>query len=182
MVYIFLANGFEEIEALTVVDLLRRAQIDIKMVSIDGNETVTSSHSVTVKSDMSIADVNWDAADMLVLPGGMPGTNNLAECDELMSHVKDFAVGGKYIAAICAAPALTFGESGLLNGKKATCYPGMEEHMHGACAVTDEVVADGNVITSRGMGTAIPFGLKIIETLKGEAVSKQIGDAIVYRQ
>lgn len=180
MVYLFLAEGFEEIEALTVVDLLRRVSIDIKTVSVSGEKMVSGAHGIAVNADISISDVNWSDANMLVLPGGMPGTKNLAACDVLMENVKGFAANGKYIAAICAAPALTFGAAGLLNGKKATCYPGMESHMTGAQCSLDDVVVDGNIITSRGMGTAIAFALKIVELLTDKETADKLGTAIVH--
>lgn len=182
MVYVFLANGFEMVEALTPVDVMRRAGIEVATVSITDEKIVESSHKVGIAADITIDEVNWDAADALVLPGGMPGTKNLAACEKLMSNVCDFAAKGRLIAAICAAPALTFGESGLLNGKKATCYPGMEEHLIGAEFTTDEVAVDGNIITSRGMGTAIAFGLAIVEKLSDSSKAEEIGKAIVYKQ
>ena len=182
MVYVFLADGFEMVEALTPVDLLRRAGIEVKTVSITDSLNVVSSHGVNITSDVLIADCDFDHADALVLPGGMPGTKNLAACGALMGQVCDFAGSGKLIAAICAAPALTFGEAGLLEGRTATCYPGMEEHLKGARHTTDEVAVDGNIITSRGMGTAIAFALAIIEKLAGKAKADEIGKAVVYKQ
>lgn len=182
MVYEFLADGFEMVEALSPVDVLRRAGIEVITVSIMKERVVTSSHKVGVVADIMLDEVKWDEAEALILPGGQPGTNNLAACEVLMAKVRDFAKAGKVIAAICAAPALTFGECGLLEGKKATCYPGMEEHLKGADFLAEEVVVDGNIITSRGMGTAIAFGLAIIEKLIDKATAEQIGKAIVYRQ
>ncbi len=158
MVYVFLAEGFEMVEALTPVDILRRAGIETVTVSIMNEKTVTSSHNVGIVADIKLDEVKWDEADALVLPGGMPGTKKLAACEVLMSKVCDFA------------------------GKKATCYPDMEEHLKGATFVTDEVVTDGNIITSRGMGTAINFGLAIVEKLIDKAKADEIGEKIVYRQ
>lgn len=177
---IFLAEGFEEIEALTVVDLLRRAQIDITMVSVMGDMYVTGSHGITVKSDVLIGDYDFDSADMLILPGGMPGTSNLGACTALTDQILKFNQEGKPLAAICAAPTV-FGKLGILDGKRATCYPGSERDLKGALPQTDEVVLCDNFITSRGMGTAIPFGLAIIEHFKGPDEAAEMAKKIVYR-
>ena len=179
-VLIFMAEGHEEIEALTVVDLLRRAGIEIEMVSITGNKRVPGSHGITTVCDKLIETVNFDTADMLVLPGGMPGTLNLELCELLMDQVHGFNTSKKGLAAICAAPTV-FGKAGILEGKKATCYPGTEKDLLGANVSTDAVCHDGHIITSRGMGTAIPFALEIIKTFKGEAVAQQMAKAIVYK-
>ena len=119
---IFLAEGFEEIEALTVVDLLRRAGIEITMASITESRQVTGSHDIKVEADALLSDINFDDIDMIILPGGMPGTNNLDACEELTAHIREFADAGKKLAAICAAPRV-FGKMGILSGKRATCYP-----------------------------------------------------------
>jgi 4-methyl-5(b-hydroxyethyl)-thiazole monophosphate biosynthesis len=179
-VYIFLADGFEEIEALTVVDLLRRANIDIVTISMTGNMLVTGSHRITTVAEALFNNLDYSDADMLVLPGGMPGTKNLGEHPGLDALLKDFAAKGKKIAAICAAPRV-LGTKGLLEGKKATCYPGHEEALHGAKLMREDVVIDSNIITSRGMGTAIDFSLAIIRKLKGAEEAKRISDQIQYR-
>jgi 4-methyl-5(b-hydroxyethyl)-thiazole monophosphate biosynthesis len=179
-VYIFLADGFEEIEALTVVDLLRRVNIDIVMISMTGNLPVTGSHRITTIADALFDDMDFSDADMLVLPGGMPGTINLGEHSGLDTLIKDFAAKNKKIAAICAAPRV-LGTKGLLEGRKATCYPGHEETLHGAKVLREDVVVDGNIITSRGMGTAVDFSLAIIRRLKGAEEAKRISDQIQYR-
>lgn len=178
-VLIFLAEGHEEIEALTVVDLLRRADIEIEMVSITGNKKVPGSHGITTVCDKFIENVNFERADMLVLPGGMPGTLNLELCEPLMDQIHGFNAVGKGLAAICAAPTV-LGKAGLLKGKKATCYPGMEKDLIDAELSTDEVCHDGHIITSRGLGTAIPFALEIVKTFKGEDAANQLAKAIVY--
>lgn len=178
-VYIFLADGFEEIEGLTVVDLLRRAGIDITMVSITGKLEITGSHGIIVKSDILYDKADFSDADMLVLPGGKAGTENLAAHEGLDRLLRDFASKGKQLAAICAAPSV-LGRKGLLAGKKAICYPGFEGYLNGA-AITDEaVVTDGNVITSKGMGTAIDFALAIIRKLKTEGDARKIASSIQY--
>lgn len=179
-VYIFLADGFEEIEALTVVDLLRRANIDIVTISMTGNMLVTGSHRITTVAEALFNNLDYSDADMLVLPGGMPGTKNLGEHPGLDALLKDFAAKKKKIAAICAAPRV-LGTKGLLEGKKATCYPGYEEMLQGAKIMKEDVVVDGNIITSRGMGTAIDFSLAIIRKLKGAEEAKRISDQIQYR-
>jgi len=179
-VYIFLADGFEEIEGLTVVDLLRRADIDITMVSISGRPEIVGSHNIIVKSDMLFEDADFSDADMLVLPGGKVGTDNLAAHEGLDRLLKDFASKGKLLAAICAAPSI-LGKKGLLKGKKAICYPGFEEYLTGAVVTDDAVVTDGNIITSKGLGTAIDFALAIIKKLKTEADAAKIASSIQYR-
>ena len=178
-VYILLANGFEEIEGLMVVDLMRRAGIDIKMVSITDSLDITGARGIGVKADITLKEAG-DDADMVVLPGGMPGTLNLGLCQPLMEQIHKFNAAGKGLAAICAAPTV-FGKAGLLQGKKATCYPGMEGDLQGAIVSTDEVCHDGHIITSRGMGTAIPFALEIVKTFKGEEVSNNLAKSIVYK-
>ena len=180
MVYVFLAEGFEEIEALTVVDLGRRAGLDIRTVSVVSDRNVSGSHNIPVRADISIAEVDWNDAEMLVMPGGMPGTKNLAACDVLMQHVEARAKEGKRIAAICAAPALLFGDRGLTEGKTATCYPGMEDHLKGANVTYDTVAVDGNMITSRGLGTAIDFALAIITELISADKAAEIARSVVY--
>ena len=179
-VLVFLASGFEEIEALTVVDLLRRAGIDTMMVSITNDISVTGSHGITVAADEVMEAINFDEATMIVLPGGMPGTKNLEACDALMNQVDDYYSQGKYIAAICAAPTI-FGHRGILEGKSACCYPGMEDQLKGANVNMDQVSVADKVITSRGLGTAIPFACKLIEELIDKETADKIAAAIVYR-
>lgn len=179
-VYVFLATGYEEVEALTVVDLLRRAGIDCRTVSVMEDKTVTSSHNVTVTADMLFSEIA-DDADMLVLPGGIPGTPNLAAHKGLGELLKRQFQAGRWVAAVCAAPTV-LGGLGILDGKKATCFPGKMEELICGEKLTDSVVVDGNVITSRGMGTCIDFGLKMIEVLDSAETAAKIGKAIVYCQ
>lgn len=183
MVYVFLADGFEEVEALAPVDLLRRAGVTVETVSIMPNrKEVTGARGVTVVANVALDEVDYTKADILMLPGGMPGTTNLAACDELMEKVDEFATSGdatKRVAAICAAPARILGARGLLKGKKATCYPGMEGEMTGATAMTDPVVTDGNITTSRGMGTAMNFGVELVKLLCGEEKANEIAKSVV---
>ena len=180
-VLIFLADGFEEIEGLTVVDLLRRAGIDITTVSVSGRDRVTGSHGIEVGTDTVLDAVDFAGGDMIVLPGGMPGTKNLEACDELMTQVDAYIAAGKRVSAICAAPTI-LGHRGHLKGKKACCYPGMEGELAGAEVSYDAVSADGGIITSRGLGTAVPFALAIIEALADKNTAGRIGKSVVYYQ
>lgn len=179
-VYLFLADGFEEVEAFTVVDLLRRAGIEMIMVSITNSKTVTGSHQITTIADALFDEVDYSDSDMLILPGGMPGTRNLSEHVALGNLLSLFHQEKKPLAAICAAPSV-LGTKGLLKGKKATCYPGFEEKLDGADIKNLSVVVDGNLITSKGLGTAIDFSLAIIEFFKGVEEANKIKDAIQYR-
>lgn len=178
-VCIFFATGYEEIEALTVVDILRRAEIDVDMVSVTGEKTVTSSHNITVEMDKLFNEVNFENVDMLVLPGGMPGTTNLEAFEPLMNRIDEFYNNGKYVAAICAAPSI-FGHRGILKGKTACSYPTFESHLEGAAVSKKAAVVDGNVITGRGMGAAIPFALAILTELKGNEEAEAMKEKIVY--
>ena len=179
-VYIFLADGFEEIEGLTVVDLLRRADIQIDMISIMGRKQVVGAHGIKVEADYLYEEVKVEEADMLVLPGGMPGTKHLAGHKELCNQLRAFHEAKKGVAAICAAP-MVLGQNGILEGKKAVCYPGFESYLEGATVEMVEVVTDGNVITSRGLGTAIEFASAITAYFVGEEKAKEVKNAIIYK-
>ena len=178
-VYVFMADGTEEVEALTVIDLLRRAAVQVVTVSVMGRKKIVSSYHIGIETDEVYGESDYKDADMLVLPGGMPGTRNLEKVPALMEQVKAFAADGRYIAAICAAPSV-FGHLGLLEGRSACCYPGFEEELTGALVSYNSCEADGNIITARGMGCAIDFGLKIIEKLVDERKSAEIGFGIIY--
>lgn len=178
-VSVLLADGFEEIEALTVVDLLRRAQIFVSTVTINEEYMVHGSHGISVQADELFGEANFDDVDAVVLPGGMPGTLHLKEHEGVCALVKKFHEEDKYIAAICAAPTV-FSKLGLLKGKKATCYPAMEEELEGAFYMKIPVVKDGKIITSRGMGTAMDFGLELIQVLMGKEKALEIAESIVY--
>lgn len=177
---VFFAEGYEEIEALTVVDICRRAGIEVQMVSVNGEQTVKGSHGIGVQMDAAFEAVDFDGLDMLVLPGGMPGTRNLEAHQGLMEQVDAFYRAGKYVAAICAAPSI-LGHRGILQGRKAGCYPGWEEHLSGAQVSMDPASVDGNVITGRGMGCAIPFALAIVARLMGQEQADRIAEGIVYQ-
>ncbi len=177
---IFMANGCEEIEGLTVVDILRRAGLDIEMISINETKEVTGSHGITFMADTLFENVNFDGLDAVVLPGGMPGTLNLGGHAGVVATIQTFAEEGKLVAAICAAPSV-LGAAGILNGKHAVCYPGFEEKLTGAIVSEDTVMTDGNVITSRSMGTAIDFALAIVKYFKGEDAAADLKQSLVYR-
>lgn len=178
-VCIFLADGFEEIEGLTVVDLLRRAQIDIRMVSITGSYEVTGAHKIKIIADSLFEDENFDDCDMLVLPGGMPGTKHLAAHNGLRHLLKEFNSNKKYLSAICAAPSV-FGEYGFLEDKCATSYPDFYHKLTGAKVTKARVEVDGHIITSKGLGTSIDFALAIIRVLKDDTTANQIATSIQY--
>lgn len=177
---VFFATGYEEVEALTVVDLLRRAGIETVCVAVDNKSHVTGSHSISVAMDTGIDALDFDSFDILVCPGGMPGTKNLEVCIKLTEQLRKFSENGKLIAAICAAPSI-FGHMGLLAGKKACIYPGMEKELSGAEVCFDKVVKSGNIITSRGMGTAIAFSLEIIASLLDKEIADDLAEKIVYK-
>jgi 4-methyl-5(b-hydroxyethyl)-thiazole monophosphate biosynthesis len=178
MIYLFLADGFEEIEALTPVDILRRAGKQVTTVGI-GGKTVTGSHGISVLADVADTDLALTDADMIILPGGMPGTLHL-DASPVVHHAIDSAMTkGTYIAAICAAPTI-LGKRGLLDGKKAICYPGMEADLKGATLADSTVVQDGKIITAAGMGAALPFALKLVEILCGADAAKKLATAVVY--
>ena len=181
MVYILLAPGFEEAEALVPVDLLRRAGVETATVSLTG-EPVPGSHGITVTADLAMDQVDLDRADMVVLPGGGPGYKNLGADPRVEQLVREAVQRDIWVAAICAAPTL-LGKWGLLEGKQAVCYPGMEEGLVGARAWRDRavsVVVDGRIITGRAAGSAIDFGLALAEALKGPDEAGKVRDAIYY--
>ena len=177
MIYMFLANGFEEIEALCPLDLLRRAGLEVTTVGI-GGEMICGSHGITVAADIPEGMYADAAPDMIILPGGMPGSKNLDENRTVDVALKAAARKGAYIAAICAAP-MVLGHRGLLEGKEAICYPGFEKELTGAILSDKKVVRDGNVITAAGMGVALDFGLELVKALKGEAVASALRSAVL---
>ncbi|MCR5669833.1 MAG: DJ-1/PfpI family protein [Butyrivibrio sp.] len=177
---IFLADGFEEIEALTVVDVLRRAGIEIVMTSIMGRLDVTGSHGIKVEADELFENLDFSELDMIILPGGQPGTTNLYGFEPLKEEIRKFNSEKKMLSAICAAPTV-YGRMGLLDGMGACCYPGCEGDLGKAIVSEDEVTIDGNFITSRGMGTAIPFALAIMGHFMGDEAADEMAAKIVYR-
>jgi 4-methyl-5(b-hydroxyethyl)-thiazole monophosphate biosynthesis len=173
MVYVYLADGFEEVEALTIVDVLRRAGVAVQTVSIMKDLTVTGAHDVPVIADMLFEDVAYDNCRMMVLPGGGPGTQRLLGHAGLNSALTAFAGAGGKIAAICAAP-MVLSKAGLLDGKKATIFDGMEGELPKGTYKKANVVADGDIITSRGPGTAMAFAFRLVEALVGADAAKDV--------
>lgn len=180
-VYAFLADGLEEVECLAAMDVLKRGGVKVTLVSVNGTCTVIGSHGFSIGTDREFSQIDPSQADVLFLPGGMPGTTNLENHEGLSAALKDAAAKNRRIAAICAAPSV-LGKLGILDGKKATCYPGFEEYLHGALHVEDGVVTDGNVTTARGLGYALDLGLELLRLLKGETVSNQVKEAIQYER
>ena len=176
MVYLFLANGFEEIEALCPLDLLRRAGVEVTTVGV-GTDCVTGSHGITVHADISDTFFCDTKPDMVILPGGMPSTTNLDASPVVDTALKAAVRNGAYIAAICAAP-MVLGKRGILNGHRATCFPGFEAELTGATEIGGAVVRDGNIITARGMGVAQEFGLELVRALRGDKVADDLRAAI----
>lgn len=176
---VLLADGFEEIEALTAVDLLRRARIYVDTVSITDDYMAAGSHGINVQTEDLFDEVDFREFDMIVLPGGMPGTVNLEAHEGVKAVIREFAESGKYVGAICAAPSI-LGHMGLLEGRRAISYPTFEEELEGAVLVKAPVVQDENIITSRGMGTAIEFGLKLVEVLSDKAKADEVAESIIY--
>ncbi len=178
--YIFLADGFEEIEGLTVVDILRRAGIDITMVSVMGTKKITGAHQIKLEAEALFEDIDFGKADMLILPGGVPGTNHLAAHKGLVKLLEEFNRDGRNLAAICAAPSV-LGMNGILKGRRVTCYPGYEDKLLGTSSTGGRVEKDANIITAKGMGVSIEFALSIVEELKDRSTADRIAEAIQYR-
>ncbi|KJJ85095.1 DJ-1 family protein [Candidatus Omnitrophus magneticus] len=180
-VLIVLADGFEEVEAITPIDVLRRGGVNVVISGLNG-QMVTSSRKITIKADIAFNDYNGDP-DVLILPGGMPGTENLAKSVKLKDMIKKMNSKKKIIAAICAAPAIILAPLGILDNKRATCYPGMEENFSSLVKFGEEkVVRDGNIITSRGPATASNFALLILEQLAGKEVASVIAQGMLFAE
>lgn len=179
MVYVFLANGFEEIEALATVDILRRSELDVKTVSINESLEVTGTHNIKVLADIKIEDVNEFDLEAIVLPGGMPGADNLENCKFVTDLVTKAANEGKLIASICAAPKIP-GVLGLLAGVKATCYPGFEGRLFSAKLTHKRLVHDKNFITAKGAGVTHEFALAIATALKKGVAAKRAIKSMFY--
>lgn len=178
MIYMFLADGFEEVEALCPLDILRRAGLEVTTVGIGGKDIVQGAHGITVHADIPDVMYRDSSPDMLVLPGGMPGSKNLDESRIVDAALRAASRKGAYLAAICAAP-MVLGKRGYLNGKRAVCFPGFEEYLTGACVDdSNTVVRDGNVITAKGMGAAFDFGLELVRCLKDEGTAEKIKSSV----
>ncbi len=179
MIYMFLAEGFEEVEALCPLDIMRRAGLDVTTVGVGGSKVI-GAHGITVLADITDDEyaTRHTAAELIFLPGGMPGTLNLAASEVVISAIRESAEREAYIAAICAAPSI-LGDMGLLRDKEAICYPGFEERLTGAEISEARVVTDGNIITAAGMGVALDMGLAIVELLCGTKVASELRHAII---
>lgn len=177
MIYLFLANGFEEIEALAPLDLLRRAGLEVTTVGV-GGEQITGSHGITVLADIPEGLFADAAPDMVILPGGMPGAKHLDESRTVDMALRAAARRGAFIAAICAAP-MVLGHRGMLKGKEAICFPGFEKELTGATISPKRVVREGNIITAAGMGVATEFGLALVAALKGDEVADNLRRTIL---
>jgi len=177
-VYVHLAEGFEEIEAITIIDVLRRASIPVTTISMTGHLSVRGAHDIHVSADKLYEDIDYLAGQMIVLPGGMPGTRHLESHKGLANQITEYKESNKWICAICAAP-LVLGKLNILNGKSATCYPGFEKELLNAKVSNERVVQDGKIITSKGPGTAIEFSLKIVENLKGKDLAEDLKNSMI---
>ena len=181
MIYVFLATGFEDIEAIAPVDIIRRAGLEVQTVSITGEHIVKSAHGIGIEADLLLSEVDFSKAKMLVLPGGLPGSTNLDACKPLTDAIKRHYEAGGAIAAICAAP-LVFGHLGLLQGQRATCYPGVNTELWGADYSTAIVEGDGNIITGKGPAAAFEFGYTIVDFFLGEGASLPLRQGMIYQE
>lgn len=179
-VYAMIANGSEEVECLAVVDILKRANIETVLVSTEETTEVVSAHNIKLITDITVAEVDFSDGDVIFVPGGIPGSNNLAACETLIAGLKQALMDGRRVAAICAAPGVVLGAHGLLEGKTATCYPGFGSEAHGANYVGEGVVTDGLITTARGLGFAIDLGLELVRLLESEALAEDIRGKIQY--
>lgn len=177
--YVFLAPGFEEVEALTVIDVMRRAGMDVKTVSITDSRTVAGAHGIAVTADVVYEKTDFITPEWLILPGGMPGATNLSQYAPLNTQLLNQANSGK-IAAICASPAVVLAPLGILDGKEATCYPGFEKQMHGAICRDTAVVALDRLITANGPSAALRFALAIVANSMGESVAQEVGSGMLF--
>lgn len=181
MYYVLYAEGFEEIEAVTQTDVLRRAGVNVMNVSLTGEKCVKGAHGIGIECDVLIEEVlKRDDAEGVILPGGMPGTTNIAKNEKAAELIKKMHSEGRLVAAICAAPSV-LGDMGLVEGKKCVCYPGFEESLKGATVLDESCVRDGNVITSRGPGTALDFAFALAEYITGKD-SAPLADAMIYKR
>ena len=176
MIYVFLADGFEETEALVTVDILRRAQLDVRTAGV-GAKQVTGSHGITVVSDMTEEEIEKETITAVVLPGGMPGTLNLEQSEIVKDCVRCCAENGRFICAICAAPSI-LAHMGLLDGKNATCFPSFEKELANANLTGAPAVADGNIITGKGAGATVEFALLAAEKMAGKEISAEVRAAL----
>ena len=179
MVYVLLGTGFEETEAVTPIDLLRRSGVSVATVGI-GGKVITGSHGIPVSADMELGQMDLTDLDMIVLPGGLKGVASISGCPEALEAVRFAWENDRFVAAICAAPTILAG-LGITDGKRATCYPGCEDRMGSASMVCAPAVTDGKLITGTSAGCAVPFGLALIAALKGQAAAQAVAEQIVIR-
>jgi protein deglycase len=176
---ISVADGVEDLECVTLIDVLRRAEIEVVVASIESRRMITCARGTRLTADAMLVDVLAQAFDLIVLPGGMPGAQHLAEHEPLAERVREQAKAGKLFAAICAAPAVALQQYGVLKQRRMTCYPAFSDRLSGCSFVDQTVVVDGNCITSQGPGTALEFALTLVEQLRGKAVRKQVAEAML---
>lgn len=179
-VYEFLATGFEDIEALIPLDIMRRAGVEFKTVSVTGNKNVETAHGVTIVADMLFEDADFSDADLLMLPGGLPGATGLNSHDGLKKLLVEHAGKGKLTAAICAAP-MVLGGLGLLNGRRATCYPGFEKYLEGAEYTKELFTHDGNIVTGEGPAATLPYAYHLLETLTDKQTADAIAEGMMFK-
>lgn len=180
MIYVHLADGFEEIEAVTIIDVLRRADLDVRFVSMEKNLLVRGAHDIHIEADVLFDDADYVKCEMIVLPGGMPGTKHLGEHKDLLAKIKEFNNKDKYLAAICAAP-MVLAQAGILKDRAATIFQGMEDKLLDAKFKEESVVVDGKIITSRGPGTAFEFVLKLVEVFKDKSAADELRQAMMIK-
>ena len=179
MVVILLGNGFEPLEAVAPCDILRRGGVETKFVSIHENRLVEAGHGIRIEADCTLDEIEPDAVEMVMLPGGLGGVQSILASEKALALVKGIYARGGFVSAICAAPTI-LAKLGLTEGKKATCYPGMEPEMGSAVMQDAGAVRDGRILTGRAAGSAEEFGLMLLAALKGEAAARQVAEAIVY--
>lgn len=175
---IHLATGFEETEAVSIIDVLRRAKLDVTIVSVTENVTVTGGHQISILADSFFSEIDYSEIDAIVLPGGMPGAKNLDIHEELKKKIIEFNNSKKLLGAICAAP-LVFGHLGILKNKKAVCYPGFENELHGAEIHYSPTIVSDNIVTGRGVGVALQFALQLVEELTGKETAQKLAKAML---
>lgn len=179
-VYAMIADGSEEVELLAVVDILRRSGIETVLVSVSDTKETVSSHNVKIEADAVAAETDFSDGDVIFLPGGLPGSENLSACEKLIDAIREALKDGRRVAAICAAPGVVLGRHGFLEGKTATCFPGFEKEFKGAEYTMQGVVTDGNITTARGLGFAIDLGLELVKLLDCEEKAEDTKKKIQY--
>ena len=180
-IFVHLAEGFEEIEAVTIIDVLRRAGLNVITVSVTGKHQVTGSHQIGIRADLLFEEVDYSKGMLIILPGGMPGAKHLNEHQGLNARIIEYKENGKFLAAICAAP-LVLGNLGILKGKKAVCYPGFESYLVGSDLSSKPFMTDGKIITGRGVGAALQFSLEIVRILNGEESAENLRKAMLVNE